>query len=60
MASSVGAFFVLLLAVIVFLLCREIVCWYFRLTHFEDQLNKIIALLGREEKANDLLKIKKK
>jgi len=61
MGSAISVFSVFLglgLIVIVFILCRELVCWYFRLILIEDKLTKIVALLGGEEKAIDLLKKK--
>ncbi|MBI5698696.1 hypothetical protein HZC35_00075 [Candidatus Saganbacteria bacterium] len=55
MGSIVSLLTGLVIVVLVFVIFREFVCWYFRLVLIEDKLNKIIALLGGEEKAKELL-----
>jgi multisubunit Na+/H+ antiporter MnhC subunit len=50
----------IVVAIGLFLLFRELVCWYFRLTKIEEQLSCIIVLLGGEEKAKEIIAQKNK
>ncbi|MBN3032672.1 MAG: hypothetical protein JW873_01110 [Candidatus Saganbacteria bacterium] len=50
----------IIIAVGLFILFRELICWYFRLTKIEEQLSYVIALLGGEEKAKEIIAHKKK
>lgn len=40
-ASFLGSIFVLIISIMIFLLCREIVCWYFKINEF-IKINKEI------------------
>ena len=47
--TTVGILLILILALCVFLICRELFCWYWKINAIVDKLDKIVASLGNIE-----------
>ncbi len=60
-AGSIGFFVVIIITILVFLICREIVMWYWKINESISQRNRMIAnqekmisLLEEIKKSHDL------